>query len=64
MKISNIEFELNLHNTFELKNLRKYILENISKRGDVLRWSIDNIKIQKKETCKKVLTINAVVINK
>ncbi len=64
MKLSNIELELNWNNNFELKNLRRNILEHISKRGEVLRWSINKIKIQDKQSDEKILIINAVIINK
>ena len=60
MKISNVEFDLNWPSNIELKNLRKFILNNISKRGEVLRWSINNIK--ESEINEKTLTISAVII--
>ena len=63
MKLLNIEFELKWNNNIELNNLRKYILDNISNRGQVLRWSINNIEISNIENHATVLTINAVVIN-
>mgnify|MGYP001481067369 FL=1 len=63
MKLLNIEFELKWNNNIELNNLRKYILDNISNRGQVLRWSINNIEISNIENNETVLTINAVVIN-
>ena len=64
MNLLNIEFELKWNNNIKLNNLRKYILENISERGQVLRWSINNIEILNIENHETVLTINAVVINK
>ena len=63
MNLLNIEFELKWNNNIELNNVRKYILDNISNRGQVLRWSINNIEISNIENNETVLTINAVVIN-
>ena len=64
MNLSNIEFQLKWKDNIELNDLRKYILKNIIKRGEVLRWSINNIEISSIENHERVLTINAVVIKK
>jgi len=64
MKLSNIEFELIWDSNHKLETLRKYILDNIEKRGEVLRWSINNIVTKDKEKDQKIITINAVIINK
>ena len=64
MELSNIEFELHWDNSIELNNLRKYIIDNITIRGEVLRWSINNIEIKNKKNHEKVLNINAVIIKK
>ena len=61
MKLSNVEFDLNWPSNIELKNLRKFILNNIAKRGEVIRWSINNIK--ESEINEKILTISAVIIH-
>ena len=63
MRLSNIELDLIWHESLELIKLRKYILDKIAKHGEVLRWSINNIKLQDSKSNKKVLTINAVIIN-
>ena len=62
MELSNIEFKLKWHQNIQLNNLRQHIIDNISKRGEVLRWSIDNIKIEEKQSDTKILTISAVII--
>lgn len=62
MELSNIEFELQWDNSIKLNNLRKYIIDNITIRGEVLRWSINNIEIKNKKNHEKVLNINAVII--
>tara|TARA_Y100001935_G_scaffold167116_1_gene137621 strand:- start:2033 stop:2227 length:195 start_codon:yes stop_codon:yes gene_type:complete len=64
MELSNIEFELQWDNSIKLNNLRKYIIDNITIRGEVLRWSINNIEIKNKKNHEKVLNINAVIIKK
>ena len=64
MKLSNIEFELIWDSNHKLETLRKYILDNIEKRGEVLRWSINNITNKNKEKDQKIITITAVIINK
>jgi len=62
MELSNIEFNLKWHQNIQLNNLRQYIIDNISKRGEVLRWSIDHIKIEEKQSDTKILIISAVII--
>ena len=64
MKLSNIEFELIWDSNHKLETLRTYILDNIEKRGEVLRWSINNIVTKNKEKDQKIITITAVIINK
>tara|TARA_Y100001970_G_C14111957_1_gene791376 strand:- start:293 stop:484 length:192 start_codon:yes stop_codon:yes gene_type:complete len=63
MKLTNIEFELKWPNTVDLGNLRKLVLDNIAKRGEVLKWSINNIKIENDTINEKILIISAVIIN-
>ena len=63
MRLTNIEFELKWSDNIDLKDLRQFILDNIAKRGEVLRWSINNINILDNTINEKVLTINAVIIN-
>ena len=63
MRLTNIEFELKWSDNIDLKDLRQFILDNIAKRGEVLRWSINNINILDNKINEKVLTINAVIIN-
>ena len=63
MRLTNIEFELKWSDNLDLKDLRQFILDNIAKRGEVLRWSINNINILDNTINEKVLTISAVIIN-
>jgi len=62
MKLTRTEFELEWPQTVDVKNLRQFILNAIAKKGEVLRWSINNIKIQDDDINLKVLTIDAVIL--
>ena len=64
MNLTNLEFDLNWPNEVQLKDLRKFILKNISQHGDVIRWSINKIEIQNNQNDQKSLKINAVIVNK
>tara|TARA_B100000965_G_scaffold52321_1_gene38919 strand:- start:2122 stop:2313 length:192 start_codon:yes stop_codon:yes gene_type:complete len=62
MKLTRTEFELEWPQTVDVKNLRQFILNAIAKKGEVLRWSINNIKVQDDDINLKVLTIDAVIL--
>ena len=64
MNLTNLEFELNWPIEVQLKDLRKFILQNISQNGDVIRWSINKIEIQNNQNDQKLLKINAVILNR
>ena len=61
MKLSSIDFYLDWPVSIKLKNLRKLIIVNLEKKGDVIRWSIVDIQnsIDSFET--KKLKIKAVL---
>ena len=63
MKLSAIDFNLDWPVSIKLKNLRKFIVANLEKKGDVVRWSIVDIQnsIDSKNT--KRLKIKAVLTN-
>ncbi len=63
MKLSQIQFELSWPKSIQLINLRGYILDKLHQKGDVIRWSIYQIKISEEEVNHKKLIINAVIIN-
>ena len=44
MKLSSVDFYLNWPNSIKLKNLREFIIANLEKKGDLIRWSIVDIK--------------------
>jgi|TARA_A100001234_G_scaffold76505_1_gene67683 hypothetical protein len=63
MKLSAVDFNLDWPVSIKLKNLRKFIVANLEKKGDVVRWSIVDIQnsIDSKNT--KRLKIKAVLAN-
>ena len=56
----SIYYELPLPETIYVKDLRKFIISQISKKGEIIRWSIYDIVITGN---KKILKINALVLN-
>ncbi len=63
MKLSSIDYYLYWPVSIKLKNLRKFIIANLEKKGDLIRWSIVDIQnsIDSFET--KKLKIKAVLAN-
>ena len=44
MKLSLVDFYMDWPVSIKLKNLREYIISNLEKKGDVIRWSIVDIQ--------------------
>ena len=44
MKLSSIDYYLDWPVSIKLKNLRIYIIANLEKKGDLIRWSIVDIQ--------------------
>jgi len=44
MKLSSVDFYLDWPVSIKLKNLRKFIIANLDKKGDLIRWSIVEIQ--------------------
>ena len=44
MKLSSVNFYLDWPVSIKLKNLREFIITNLDKKGDLIRWS--NLDIQ------------------
>ena len=63
MKLSSIDFYLNWPVSIKLKNLRKFIIANLEKKGDVIRWSIVDIQNSIDSFGTKKLKIKAVLAN-
>ena len=58
--MQSIYYELPLPESIYAKDLRKFIIGQISKKGEIIRWSIYDIVIIGN---KKILKINTVVLN-
>ena len=63
MRLFIVDFYLDWPKSVDLKNLRKFIMINLLKKGGVIRWSIIDIKDSKKIFSNKKLRIKAVLIN-
>ena len=58
--MQSIYYELPLPESIYAKDLRNFIIGHISKKGELIRWSIYDIVITGN---KKILKINALVLN-
>ena len=63
MKLSSVDFYLDWPVSIKLKNLRKFIISNLEKKGDVIRWSIVDIHNSIDSYGIKKLKIKAVLAN-
>ena len=63
MKLSSVDFYLNWPASIKLTNLRDFIIVNLEKKGDVIRWSIVDIQNSIHSFGTKKLKIKAVVAN-
>ena len=58
--MQSIYYELPLPKRINAKDLRPFIISEILKKGEIIRWSIYDIVITGN---KKILKINALVLN-
>ena len=63
MKLSSVDYYLDWPVSINLKNLRKYIVANLEKKGDEIRWSIVDIQNSIDSFGTKKLKIKAVLAN-
>ena len=63
MKLSSVDYYLDWPVSIKLKNLREFILLNLEKKGDVIRWSIVDIQNSIDSFGTKKLKIKAVIAN-
>ena len=63
MKLSLVDFYMDWPVSIKLKNLREYIISNLEKKGDVIRWSIVDIQNSINFYGTKKLKIRAVLAN-
>ena len=63
MKLSSVDFYLDWPVSIKLKNLRGFIIANLEKKGDVIRWSIVDIQNSIDSFGTRKLQIKAVLAN-
>ena len=63
MKLSTIDYYLDWPVSIKLKNLREFIIANLEKKGDLIRWSIVDIQNSFDSLGTKKLKIKAVLAN-
>ena len=61
MKLSSVDYYLDWPVSIKLKNLRKFIITNLEKKGDLIRWSIVDIQNSIDSFGTKKLKIKAVL---
>ena len=63
MKLIRVDFYLDWPVSIEVINLRKFVMKNLMKKGEVIRWSIIYIQNSKDSYDTKKLRIHAVLAN-
>ena len=63
MKLSSVDYYLDWPVSIKLKNLRGFIIANLEKKGDLIRWSIVDIQNSINSFGTKKLRIKAVLAN-
>ena len=63
MKLSSVDVSIDWPVSIKLKNLREFIITNLEKKGDLIRWSIVDIQNSIDSFGTKKLKIKAVLAN-
>ena len=63
MKLSSVDYYLDWPASIKVNNLREFIIANLEKKGDVIRWSIVDIQNSIDSFGTKKLKIKAVLVN-
>ena len=63
MKLSSVDYYLDWPVSIKLKNLRGFIIANLEKKGDLIRWPIVDIQNSIDSFGTKKLKIKAVLAN-
>ena len=63
MKLSSVDYYLDWPVSIKLKYLRGFIIANLEKKGDLIRWSIVDIQDSIDSFGTKKLKIKAVIAN-
>ena len=62
MKLRKVDFYLDCPVSMKIINLRRFIIENLIKKGNVIRWAIVDIKPSVDSFNIKKIRINAVLV--
>ena len=63
MKLIKVDFYLDWPGSIKIINLRRFIIGNLMKKGEVIRWFIVDIKDSVDSPNIKKIRINAVLAN-
>ena len=63
MKLRKVDFYLDWSRSKKIINLRRFIIKNLMKKGEVIRWSIVDIKDSVESPNIKKIRIKAVLAN-
>ena len=63
MKLISVDFYLDWPVSIKLKNLREFIITNLEKKGNLIRWSIVDIQNSIDSFGTKKIKIKAVIAN-
>ena len=63
MNLKKVDFYLDWPRSKNIINLRRFIIENLMKKGEVIRWSIVDIKDSVDSPNIKKMRIKAVLVN-
>ena len=63
MKLTSVDYYLDWPASIKLKNLRGFIIADLEKKGDLIRWSIVDIQNSIDSFGTKKLKIKAVIAN-
>ena len=63
MKLISVDYYLDWPVSIKLKNLREFIITNLEKKGELIRWSIVDIQNSIDSFGTKKLKIKAVIAN-
>ena len=63
MKLRKVDFYLDWPGSIKIINLRRFIIGNLMKKGELIRWSIVDIKDSVESPNIKKIRINAVLAN-
>ena len=63
MTLTSVDYYLDWPVSIKLKNLREFIITNLEKKGDLIRWSIVDIQNTIDSFGTKKLKIKAVIAN-